>query len=269
MGGPPTVRSGGECSNPSPTRNPWVFACAAGQAGRVSDYDLSELIGPHLQQLPTAVDGNHEFEFTAESVPDLPDVLRCDGIVITREYTTVNGCWRADNLQVQASRSTMRALGLLAMSALFLPEGRSVEVSLSHPASEIKLLRVGAPWVESHFVTRPVSYTYFPAVPQRHPWYRENPEPGDLPAFLLTDREELGGVTDADWEARDPVVGFGTARGMVRLAALLLDIGNPNCVPDEFQLEGEWGFRGVAPLSADVSFWLPGSLGWMDEYGLD
>lgn len=235
----------------------------------MSDDDLAHLMAAHLQQLPTAVDGNHEFEFTPESVPDVPGVLRCDSIVITKRHRDVDGCWRADNLHFYASRSTIRALGLLAMSALFFPADRTVEVSLSHPASEIELLRVGAPWTDPIFVTRPVSYTYFPEIPQRHPWDRDRPDPRELPAFLLTDREELGGLTNADWEARDTVVGFGSAEGTARLAALLLDIGNPLCVPDEFQLEGEAGFRGVAPLSAEVSFWLPGSFGWMDEYGLD
>ena len=76
-------------------------------------------------------------------------------------------------------------------------------------------------------------------------------------------------MTDEDWDARDTVVGFGSAEGTAQLAALLLDIGNPRCVPDEFQLEGESGFRGVAPLSAEVSLWLPGSVGWMDDYGLE
>ena len=235
----------------------------------MSEDDLGRLAANQLQQLPTKVDGNHEFEFTSESVPDVPDVLRCDSIVITKGFRTVNGCWRADSLQIYASRSTMRALGLLAMSALFFPKGRTVDVSLSHAASEIKLLRIGAPWADPFFVTQPVSYTYLPEIPQRHPWYRHHPEPRDLPAFLLTDRDELGGVTDEDWDARDTVVGFGSAEGTAQLAALLLDIGNPRCVPDEFQLEGESGFRGVAPLSAEVSLWLPGSVGWMDDYGLE
>lgn len=235
---------------------------------RVSDDDLDRLVGANLAQLPTAVDGNHDYEFTPESVPDLPDVLRCDSIVMTKGHSLVHGCYPCDNLNVYASRSTMRGLGLLAMSALFFPTGRTVEVSLSHSASEIKVLRIGAPWTDPHFVTRTVSYTYFPEIPQRHPWYRDRPDPRDLPAFLLTDRDELGQVTNEDWE-RDTVVGFGRTEGTARIAALLLDIGNPLCAPDEFQLEGEWGFRGVAPLSAEVSFWLPGSIGWMDEYGLE
>jgi len=233
----------------------------------VSD-DIARLLAESLAELPTAVDGNHEFEFTARTVPDLPDVLRTDGIVITKSHRVVNGCWRFDSLNIHAPRSTMRGLGLLAMSALFLPPGEAIEVDLAHGASEVKRLRIRAPWSDPFFVMRPVSYTYFPSIPARHPWVGDAPDPDDLPAFLLTDREELGGANEDDWAKRDTVVGFGSAWGTVRLAAFLLDIGNPECTADEFQLEGETGFRGVAPLSAEARFWLPGSFGWENSYGL-
>jgi hypothetical protein len=44
--------------------------------------------------------------------------------------------------------------------------------------------------------------------------------------------------------------------------------GDPARAQDEYRLEGEAGFRGVAPLSAELSVWLPGSLGWEPSYGL-
>jgi hypothetical protein len=50
---------------------------------------------------------------------------------------------------------------------------------------------------------------------------------------------------------------------------LLLDISRPDCPVKEVELEGELGFRGVAPGSAEVRLWLPGSFGWMPEYELD
>jgi hypothetical protein len=84
----------------------------------------------------------------------------------------------------------------------------------------------------------------------------------------LTDRDEDGGVTDEDWSARDTIVGFGSALGTARLAELLLDIGSPLSSGDEYRLEGENGFLGVAPLSAEVAFWLPGSIGWDSRLGL-
>jgi hypothetical protein len=109
---------------------------------------------------------------------------------------------------------------------------------------------------------------HFPSIPPRHPRVGDEPDPDELPAFLLTDREELGGANDDDWAKRDTVVRFGSAWGTVRLAAFLLDIGNSECTADEFQLGGETGFRGVAPLSAEARFWLPGSFGWENSYGL-
>ena len=49
---------------------------------------------------------------------------------------------------------------------------------------------------------------------------------------------------------------------MLRLAKLFLDISNPNLKRVEFELEGDAGFKGVAPGSAEIRFNLPGSIDW-------
>jgi hypothetical protein len=49
----------------------------------------------------------------------------------------------------------------------------------------------------------------------------------------------------------------------------LADISDPVAGRDEYELEGEAGFRGVAPLSAELKVWLPGSCGWEPSYDLD
>jgi hypothetical protein len=53
---------------------------------------------------------------------------------------------------------------------------------------------------------------------------------------------------------------------MARLTELLLDASRPSSQVNEFHLEGEGGFRGVAPFSCEVRLWLPGSFGWNDEF---
>jgi hypothetical protein len=58
------------------------------------------------------------------------------------------------------------------------------------------------------------------------------------------------------------VIGFGSTEGTARFGQLLLDIGSPADTGDEYCLEGEAGFRGVAPLSAELTVWLPGSVAW-------
>ena len=51
----------------------------------------------------------------------------------------------------------------------------------------------------------------------------------------------------------------------VLFAELLLNVGRPDNLIDEYQPEGEGGFRGVGEHSAEVQLYLPGSLGWDDE----
>jgi hypothetical protein len=55
---------------------------------------------------------------------------------------------------------------------------------------------------------------------------------------------------------------------VARFGQFLLDIGNPAHPGDEYNLEGEAGSRGVAPSSAELTVWLPGSLGWQPGHGL-
>ena len=69
-------------------------------------------------------------------------------------------------------------------------------------------------------------------------------------------------LSDADWENRDVVIGFGQDEGVARLIELLINMSRAASSTNEVALEGEGGFRGVAPLSCEATFLLPGSFGW-------
>lgn len=230
--------------------------------------DIGELLEVHGAGLPVATDGSGSFRFSAAFAPDLPTSLRTDALVVTKSFCVYNGCWRADCLDVFASKGTLRGLSLVVLAALFLPADSTVEIELTHPASEVRLLRVCAPTGERDLVTRPESFEYWPTTRPRHPWDDQQPDPSDLPSFQLTSADETGGVSEDDWRHRDTIVGFGNALATARLGSLLLDLGVPASRTDEVHLEGENGVRGVGLLSAEVRLWLPGSLGWRTEYGL-
>lgn len=230
--------------------------------------DIGELLGVYGAELPVATDGSTSFRFSAASAPDLPTSLRTDALVVTKSFRVYNGCWRADCLDVFASKATLRGLGLVVLAALFLPAETTVEIELTHPASEVRLLRVCAPARERDLVTSAESFDYWPTVRSRHPWDGQHPDPSDLPSFQLTSADETGGVSEEDWRHRDTVVGFGNALATARLGSLLLDLGVPESRTDEVHLEGENGFRGVGLLSAEVRLWVPGSFGWRTEYEL-
>ncbi len=210
------------------------------------------------------------FRFDASSAPRLPLSATTGAIVVVRSHHDYGGCWRADALHLYATRRTLRALGVIVMASLFAGPEDTTDIILTHSASDIRTLRLRSPDVDGvalSLTTR--SYDYWPESPRRFPGNDMPADPYGLPALRLTDDEEIGGVTDAQWLARDTVVGFGTPLGVARLGQLLLDVGNPDTGEDEFHLEGEPGERGVAPLSAELSIWLPGSSGWEPDHGLD
>jgi hypothetical protein len=232
--------------------------------------DVHRLGGPIAERLAFVTPDTDAFRFDGSSVPALPRSAATDRIVITRGFHNYNGCWRADMLILCATRQTLRALGVIVVASLFAPPDTSIDLTLSHPASDIRTLRIRTPPSPGlGLALAPLWYDYWPRQPGRHPWDGERVDPWDLPAVHLTDHDEAGAVTDAQWRDRDTVVGFGTQHGIARFGQFLLDIGDPHGAGDEYELEGEPGFRGVAPLSAELSVWLPGSLGWEPGYGLD
>lgn len=245
----------------------WVVACPFYAAAMDDVQRLGAEIAGHLASVSPQTDA---FRFDASSAPRLPASATTAAIVVARSHHDYDGCWRADALHLHATRQTLRALGVIVVASLFAGPDDTTDLTLTHPASDIRTLRLRSPNVDGVALSLTArSYDYWPRAPRRFPW---NDGPADLyalPALRLTDHAESGGVTDAQWLARDTVVGFGTPPGVARFGQLLLDAGNPDTGEDEFHLEGEPGERGVAPLSAELSIWLPGSLRWDPGHGLD
>jgi hypothetical protein len=180
--------------------------------------------------------------------------------------------FRADSIHVHAHKPTYRLLGLLIMAVVFHGEPDEVQIELTHPASTIKLLIVESPYRAPYgmvpgYNTRPYVFNYWPSTTTRFPW-PPPVDPSKLPCFYLTNRENNIGPTEQDRANRDTVRGFGTDEGSVRLAELLLNASQPDNPVDEYDLEGDGGWRGVGYLSAEARFWLPGSAGWdPDQWG--
>ena len=84
----------------------------------------------------------------------------------------------------------------------------------------------------------------------------------DLPGVNLTRSDGFPQMTEAEWQDRDLLIGLGGIRGTVRMGQLMLDAGRNIDPRDEYELEGEIGFRGVSPGSCELRIWLPGSIAW-------
>jgi len=224
--------------------------------------DLSELFLRFASRLP---DGGEElFSFRAGVLPPSPAELRTDRIVVEKGFHDYDGLLRRDRLIFYGSKAAYCDFALLAASILFSPSPGAVTLWLDHPASRVRriVLRRARPREDAlGYQVAPLSLNYSPETVGRHPWAYERVRPEELPAFFLTNAQECV-MSDGDWNSRDVVIGFGRDEGFARVVELLLNISRGSSVTNEVALEGEGGFRGVAPLSCEATFLLPGSFGW-------
>ena len=108
---------------------------------------------------------------------------------------------------------------------------------------------------------KPFALSYFPLETKKHPWMYDCCT-HDLPILGLTNEEDCVGESENDWNARDAIWILGAIYGTVRLAELLLNAGCSWNPVREYALEGDSGFRGVGPTSAELRIFLPGSDGY-------
>jgi hypothetical protein len=141
-------------------------------------------------------------------------------------------------------------------------------LTLTHPESDIRRLvvRPRRPTLEDPplgLSLEPVAFRYSPSPVSRHPWAKYG-HVFDFPLLALSNAEELI-TTDEQWQERDTIFEESSVHGRVLLAELLLNAGCPENQVREFDLEGDAGVRGVAPMSAELKIVLPGSEVWEYE----
>lgn len=226
--------------------------------------DLHRLYGQLSARVPETEETSFTVNRSTFSAPELR--IKTDRLIIEKSHHDYDSFFRADFLQFFASKQTYRELALLILNAVFWADATEVELDLIQSKSDIKRLVI-SPGVSyqpvAGYQVRPHSFEYWPSVVDRYPGRNlKADDSSDCPSFLLSNATQCVGVTDEDWKARDTVLGFGSDRSNVRLAQLLLDMGRGPSTQDEVTLEGSAGLGGVGRHSAEVRFWLPGSLGW-------
>lgn len=201
--------------------------------------------------------------FERGSLPTPPRGLRTARISIACG-SHLYGPLTVDVLHVSAHRETYRALGLWILAALLTPGAERFELSLTNPASMVESIIVDTMYRQNGgggLRTEARGATYFPSK-RTHLGKADTLSEGELPTILLTDREGFAGRDDPTDPPRDVVVGFGSDAGAYRIVELLFDISQSWNEGREYTLEGPFGFGGVAALSAEIRFWLPGGFGW-------
>jgi hypothetical protein len=237
----------------------FLYADAAARLPTSHDYDAALEAGqPHFAR---AV-------FDRGSLPGPPTDLTSARVCIaagSHGYDALS----VDLIDISAQRETYRALGLFILASLLAPGPNRFVLRLTHPASQVRRLVVDTMYRQlndgSGLRTEASGAVYFPMRRQRLV-AEDRFIPGDeLPHVFLTDVEEMVG---RDWPGdpvRDTVVGFASDRGAYTLAELLLDVSQAWNEEVEYVLEGPYGFGGVAPTSAEIRLWLPGSFGWNES----
>jgi len=231
--------------------------------------NLETIYSNLASQLPSQTDGNESITLSFENLPLPPFEMESDKLYVLKAEHDYNDWFRVDALWFFAHKETYRYLGLLILSVVFHKQISEVEVRLNHLHSEIKTLIVEfAPRsigeLTAGYHTQPFAFEYYPQLPAKHPFDR-CVLPTDLPCFELSNSTNLN-FTDEDWKQRETVKIFGSDVGLVMFAELLLNLSLPHNEQDEFELEGESGFRGVGISSAEVKLFLPDSFAWTEEH---
>jgi hypothetical protein len=203
-----------------------------------------------------AKDAHARFVVSASTFSECPQSLETGRLVLTKSTHEYGSGYRVDVVKFQATRDTFQELGLLILAVVFHPGSHRSRIMLSHPRSTIKNLVVsysGLTARASGHKTKPDHFAFSPSGIERHPWSwgGQQWELYSMPTFALTNMKEFV-ASEADWAARDTVMGFGNDDANVRLADLLLNLGYSS--ETEVVLEGEGGFRGVGINSAEAVF---------------
>lgn len=230
--------------------------------------DLETIYSDLASQLPSRTDRYESITLSSQNLPLPTSEITTDNLYILKATHDYNDWFRVDALWFFARKETYRYLGLLILSVVF-HRVSEVHVRLNHPHSEIKGLIVEYAYrnideLTAGYHTQPFAFEYYPQLPAKHPFDRCM-LPKDLPCFELSNSKDLN-FTDDDWKQRDTVKIFGSDTGLVLFAELLLNLSLPHNEQDEFELEGESGFRGVGISSAEARLLLPGHLAWTEEH---
>ncbi len=230
--------------------------------------DLEITYSDLAPRLPSQTDGYESITLSSENLPLPPAEMASDNLYILKVDHVYNDWFKVDMLWFFARKETYRYLGLLILSLVF-HRVSEFKFRLNHPHGEIKSLIIEYAYrnigeLTAGYHTQPFAFEYYPQLPDKHPFDR-CVLPKELPCFELSNSKNLS-FTDDDWKQRDTVRIFGSDTGLVLFAELLLNLSVPHNEQDEFELEGESGFRGVGINSAEAKLFLPGHLAWTEEH---
>ena len=225
--------------------------------------DLHQVFAELRSSVPESPPDEVDFLFSHDNLPMPPPQLSSTRIHFRKTTRDYNGWYRVDRLALYVDEQACRDLGLFLLACAFHDPEQCV-LELSSAWSEVHSVVYRAQWPEDDppvgLVQRPTTFRYFPSLTKKHPWLHEN-DVSSLPLLALSNETECI-LSDEEWHRRDTVFVESSTAGTVRLAELLLNAGCSWNKVREYDMEGDAGFRGVAPMSAELRLALPGSDHW-------
>src|SRR5260370_9162131 len=231
--------------------------------------DLNRVFGHLATTLPDGPPDSPnlpDFVFHAGVLPVPPATLSSDRIIIRKGRHEYNSWYLAESLWMSLSARKCRELGVFLLSCAFHGPVEDTTLTIGHPDSDIRMILIPAgkltladlPFGISMV---PFALRYSPGEPKRYPWMYDCCT-HDLPLLALSNLDDCVGGEE-QWRGRDTVRIWASRPGTLRLAELLLDAGCSWNKVRDYALEGDAGYRGVAPMSAELRIFLPGSDGWI------
>ena len=223
---------------------------------------ISAIFAPLIVQLPKVL-GEEKLVFDHNNLPVFDDVtFDTTQIAIKKGFHSYNDCYRIEQFQVSSTPEYYQILGLTMLCAVF--QDKTITINLTNPHSFIKKIVLGYDYKKLVGLSeKPVCYHHYAnKIHGRNPYF--DLDNSYFPSVCLVSEKEFCN-SDEDWAQRN-ILEFGqSSRAMTHMAELFLDFGNPNNKQSELVFEGHAGNCNLQPMSVEIAFWLPDSLGWFDD----
>jgi hypothetical protein len=228
--------------------------------------DLNRIFGGAAARVPDGPPDTQDFVFHGGVLPVPPVTLSTNRILFRKLHNTYNSWHRADSLWMYLSPQTCRELGVFLLACAFHGPSENTILTLNNQKSEVQRIIIAADKrtlgdVPNGLSTVPFAFRYWPAETKRFPFV-DDCCVHDLPLLALSNLDNSVGPTEEQWRSRESVWMWAGQTGTIRFAELLLNAGCSWNPVREYALEGDAGYRSVAPLSAELRIFLPGSDGW-------
>ena len=178
-------------------------------------YPLEEAYRPLLGTLPATAGDTTVLTPDLVGTPQGP--LQSNRLVIQAGTHQYNEAPPVKIAYLYGSTAAVESLGLLLFAALLDPQGERRNLTLTHPHSDVKEIRLACPATppQNEQLPPPTSFRYTPHAPRKHPWLDGQYLARDLPHLTLSHSQHAA----ASQSGADTLLCAGSAIGTALLAA--------------------------------------------------